>query len=300
MPKIDSNIEPTEVPNIYSTDKIYQSRSAFVIPEYKLIFFTFPKVACSEWKRMFMRMNGNPNWCRIRGFNAHDPKNNKIPILADYPVEIATAMMTSPAWTRAAIVREPKERVLSAFLDKAIKEEYFVRRCCKKLPTDEYKEECVQSHKNFESFLYYIKSFPKECFDVHWEPQSTKVDAKWWPYINFIGYQSNLREDSKELLQNLASTQSLFGQDSTAIDNNDSGRINGIVSAWDQFGKTGWGDEYGCENRTKSFLEENTSTHKLGTGNRLKEWYTKNLEKVVEEQFHVEWQYLDFPPTKLF
>ena len=33
-----------EVPQVLPTDLIYQTRSAFVIPEYKLIFFTFPKV----------------------------------------------------------------------------------------------------------------------------------------------------------------------------------------------------------------------------------------------------------------
>ena len=59
-----------DIPLMTKDDLIYQTRSAFVIPEYKLIFFTFPKVACSEWKRMFMRINGNPNWCKIHGFNA--------------------------------------------------------------------------------------------------------------------------------------------------------------------------------------------------------------------------------------
>ena len=34
-----------EVPEVLPTDLIYsQARSVFVIPEYKLIFFTFPKV----------------------------------------------------------------------------------------------------------------------------------------------------------------------------------------------------------------------------------------------------------------
>jgi hypothetical protein len=115
-------------------DYIYRPRNAFntfVIPEYKLIFFTFPKVACSEWKRMFMRMNGNPDWCS-RG-NIHAPEKNKIKTLRDYDPNIATAMMTSPAWTKAAIFREPKERMLSAFLDTA-NNGYYIKRCCKKPP----------------------------------------------------------------------------------------------------------------------------------------------------------------------
>ena len=158
-----------KTPEVLVSDVIYKhARTVFVIPEYKHIFFTFPKVASSEWKRMFMRMNGNPNWCKIRGFDAHNPKNNKISTLSDYPTEIATAMMTSPSWTRAAIVREPKERVLSAFLDKAVKEDYYVRKCCESIPDEEDKEECKKNEKDFKSFLHFLKKYPKKCFDVHW------------------------------------------------------------------------------------------------------------------------------------
>ena len=39
-----------ETPVVLKDDFIYGVRTSFVIPEYKLIFFTFPKVACSEWK----------------------------------------------------------------------------------------------------------------------------------------------------------------------------------------------------------------------------------------------------------
>ena len=39
-----------EVPQVLPTDLIYQTRSAFVIPEYKLIFFTFPKVRRLSYK----------------------------------------------------------------------------------------------------------------------------------------------------------------------------------------------------------------------------------------------------------
>ncbi len=157
------------LPEVLPDDLIYKNaRTVFVIPEYKLIFFTFPKVACSEWKRMFMRINGNENWCKIRGFDAHDPKNNKISILSDYSTEVATAMMTSPTWTRAAIVREPKERVLSAFLDKAVKEHYYLRKCCGKIPNEDDKKKCSDNEEDFKSFITFVNKYPKECFDVHW------------------------------------------------------------------------------------------------------------------------------------
>lgn len=276
----------THIPEITHRDLIYMTRSAFVIPEYKLVFFTFPKVACSEWKRMFMRINRNINWCVTRGFNAHDPKKNMIKVLNDYPPEIATAMMTSPVWTKAAILREPKERVLSAFLDKAVKEDYYVRHCCEKLPDEKEQDKCKKNEEKFDSFLHYVTEYPKECFDVHWEPQIVKIDSKWWPYIDIIGYQDDLQNDAQKILKHLTSTR-----DDVA------GR-----TAWDRYGVTGWGASDECEQRTSSFLEENTSAHKLDAGSQLMDWYTAETEKIVEEKWDVEWtqEKVKFKKVKLF
>lgn len=283
---VQHNTRTSPLPEIAEHDLIYNTRSAFVIPEYKLIFFTFPKVACSEWKRMFMRINGNPNWCLIRGFNAHDPQKNQIKLLKDYEPEIVTAMMTSPSWTKAAILREPKERVLSAFLDKAVKEDYYVKHCCSNLPDEKEKEKCIQNEKQFESFLYYVTTYPNECFDVHWEPQIAKIDSKWWPFIDVIGYQDNLQEDAQKILKNLFSSRD---------------KVKGR-SAWERYGVTGWGASNECENRTHSFLEENSSSHKLDTGSHLLEWYTAKTEKIVEEKWAIEWsqERVKFKKVKLF
>jgi hypothetical protein len=239
---------------------------------------------------MFMRMNGNPDWCVIR--DPHAPEKNKVKTLTDYPPEIATALMTSPAWTKAAILREPKERVLSAFLDKAGNEDTrYVGRCCKKLPDKNLEKQCVDNRKKFGSFLHFVTEYPKQCFDVHWEPQVAKIDSKWWPYIDVIGYQNNLHEDSKRILKMLYSK------------NCDEGEGHHQLSAWDRYGITGWGAPGdGCENRTHAFLEENTASHKRDAGSHLLEWYTAELEKLVEEKWAIEWQQerVNFPEVKLF
>ncbi len=275
-----------KMPEVLSTDIIYNSRDVFVIPEYKLIFFTFPKVASSEWKRMFMRMNGNRNWCKTRGFNAHDPKLNKIKLLKDYKPEIATVIMTSSQWKRATIVREPKERILSAFMDKAFNEDYYVKKCCKNLPNEKLMRQCKENKKDFESFIKFVTEYPRECSDAHWDPQILMIDAKWWPYIDWIGHQDNLLHDSKEILRQLTSNKDKHV-----------GR-----SAWERYGVSGWGSGPGCEDRPNCFLEENTSAHKFDTGKRLIYRYTAKTEKMVEEKWAAEWEqgYVNFPKVQLF
>lgn len=234
-----------------------------------------------------MRMNGNPLWCKIRGIDAHSPKLNKIKTLAEFPTEIATAMMTSPSWTRAAIFREPKERVLSAFLDKAVKEHYYVQHCCNNISDKKDAKQCMENEKDFKSFLHFVTKYPKECFDVHWQPQMDKIDDKWFPYIDMIGFQSNLLEDSKTILQSLTSTRDPV-----------KGR-----NAWDRYGITGWGnDNELCEKRPYSFLLENTSAHNLDSGSQMMKWYTAETEKMVEEKWAMEWeqQKVQFPKVVLF
>lgn len=287
------NINYQNMPTVTKNDLIYTtSRLAFVIPEYKLIFFAFPKVASTEWMQMFMRMNGNPGWCkknRPKGFNAHDWRDNEILTLEDYDPEIATAMMTSPVWTKASIFREPKERVLSAFLDKAVNTDSYIKFCCNNLPNVKIKTQCIENTKSFESFLYFVTQY-SECSNAHWEPQLAKIDSKWLPYIDIIGYQHNLHHDAKKILSGLTSSRHGVGED----------------SAWDKYGVSGWkGSKWVpkfCENRTHEFFEENASGHNNDSGAKLKIWYTPELERLVEEKWAVEWSTdeVNFPVVKLF
>ena len=195
--------------------------------------------------------------------------------------EVATAMMTSPVWTRATIVREPKERILSAFLDKAVKEHsgnsekggYYIKKCCERIPDESDKQRCKERDQEFKSFLFFITKYQKECFDVHWEAQVAKIDSKWWPYIDFVGHQENLVNDAKALLSGLTST--MFPSQ----------------NAWERYGTRGWGNDNDlCEKRPNAFLEENSSSHKLDTGSHLMEWYTPKTEKMVEGYLSAEWE----------
>ena len=63
----------------------------------------------------------------------HDPAKNGLTYLTDYSLEEAQLMLNSEEWTRAVFVREPKERILSAYLDKfRLVPEFFDAACCHK------------------------------------------------------------------------------------------------------------------------------------------------------------------------
>ena len=120
---------------VLSDDYIYQSTwgaSPIVVESHKLIFFWVTKAGCTTFKTLFRRMMGYKDW--KTNLNVHYPKTNGLAYLNQYTLNEATAMMSSPDYTRAMIVRDPKERFLSAYLDKAVARNgsFVVLACCHK------------------------------------------------------------------------------------------------------------------------------------------------------------------------
>jgi Sulfotransferase family len=78
----------------------------------------------------------------------HNPKHNGLVYLHDYSLEEANRIMTSSEYRRAIFVRDPKERFLSAFLDKALSNDgsHVQSKCC---PDGE----CMKDAQTFAGFL---------------------------------------------------------------------------------------------------------------------------------------------------
>ena len=81
-------------------------------------------------------MEGYDNW---QSKDPHDPRINGLKRLRrkDFSPENITTMLLSPEWTRAVFVRDPKERFLSAYLDKVQNKDgkYVIGHCCPKKRT---------------------------------------------------------------------------------------------------------------------------------------------------------------------
>lgn len=222
-----------------------------VIEEYKLIFFTIPKVACTSFKQLFRRIMGQKDWKSqdARKLLPHNPKYNRLKYLWHYSLEEATEMMTSPEYTRAIVVREPKARFLSAFLDKGMGNfaSFMKSKCCRTTG------DCVETAKTSEGFLQIMQN----CHDPHWDPQTNRMEPKYWPYINFVGHFENLTEDGPALLKR--------------------------IGAWEKYGASGWG-----KNGTAGMFDSATvsgQTHSTWSSGKTWQWLTPSLERKVEEYY---------------
>jgi len=171
-------------------------------------------------------------------------------------------MMTSDEWTRAVFVREPKERVLSAFLNKFCNEKEFFNFCCKRLD-DKGRIECRDRMRDCD-FRYFLKR-TRDCPNQHWDLQSARIDTKWWPSISFIGHMSNIEVDSRTLLESITSTEDPH------------------ESAWEKYGKIGWG-----KNGTQSFFQQNTAVHATNSHDKLKTYYKAPCDEAFVEKYWAE------------
>ena len=237
-----------------------------VIESHKLLFFTVPKNSCTEWKLLFRRILGYSDW---REAPPHNPATNGITYLGSYPKEKQLEFIASSDWTRAIFVRDPMERLLSAYKDKALRDPDYVRRhCCRRpilrrIQSRPYKDICkflsniTQTNSSidsrdfpFETFI--TGGFLTQCTDPHWQPQSERMRTKNWKIINFVGRFENLAHDARCLLVK--------------------------IGAWDEYGATGWG-----KHQNASFLEKNIANHATSAKGSLDEYYTPELRAIAQQ-----------------
>jgi hypothetical protein len=255
-------------------------RSPIVVTKFKLLFFTMPKVGCTTWKQLFRRIRGKQNWKSQSGLLPHDPEHNDLVYLHRFnSTTYAKQIMSDPTWTKAIFVRDPKQRFLSAYLNKAGAEDgaFLKDKCCSKNATESRNcmaikkcRECVEhGRSSLSSFLSLIHT----CHNDHWEVQTTRMEAKYWKYINFVGHLDTMAQDGERLLRQ--------------------------IGAWEQYGGTGWGPHSNSSMFDKT--AQKTQSHLTDSKSKVQTYYNPTLERQVEQFYHEDYDnpLFGFPKTKL-
>ena len=222
---------------------------------------------------------------------------NGLTYLYHYDRKTASKIMTSSSWTRAIMLRDPKERFLSAYLDKVVRSlitylldgEVCSRRCCNSAKNSPHpnslnqqvsnahftkskccptRRDCVSSKTNFSDFF----TLATRCENEHWSPQSRRIDAKYWPYMNFVGHMDSAADFAERLLRH--------------------------IGAWEEFGATGWG----LHGNESIFLPHQKAKHATSAKDRMKSYYTPELERAVDDYCHLDYlvPYMNMTRRSLF
>jgi Sulfotransferase family len=239
-----------------------------VVEKYKLIFFTVPKVGCTAFKQLLRRMEGHKNW-DVEEYDKMlpwNPSTNGLKYLYDYSPERASEMMTSKDWTRAIFVREPKSRLLSAYLDKAFHNSYVRDKCCS------YSGSCVApARASLDGFLKHVVYF---CDNAHWKPQHKRMEDKYWPHVNFVGQMETIGVDARRLLEK--------------------------IGAWNQFGASGWGPFRNGTMFGESSSINGGQKHATEAAAKLRKYYSDpTIIRAVESYYDQDYQNPYLSITKL-
>jgi hypothetical protein len=212
----------------------------------------------------------------------HDPSWNGLRFLYNYEEADALTILTSPRWTRAIFVRDPKERVLSAFLDKAARNgsKYVTQHCCRTFsPASNSKRSYKCEDYARSSLLGFLEVVQSECCcDKHWAPQSKRIDPPFRPYITFVGHFDRIRDDTKQLLDLLSMR-------------------SGEADLWTRFGASGWGPNF-----TASIFSESTKAiHQTSAHEKLLQYYNSTNHALVEKMYHQDYEdrLFNFTPLSL-
>ena len=156
-------------------------------------------------------------------------------------------------------MRDPKERLLSAYLEKGNNTRYIQRKCCNKwFPSS---VNCsTQASQSLQGFFELIQT----CKDEHFTPQYLRMEGKYWPKINFVGHMDTVAEDAETLLNR--------------------------VGAWERFGKTGWGKN-GNSSAFGTKAGDPGRKHAKDAKDKLLTYFTTpELERQVEQHYRGDYQ----------
>lgn len=165
--------------------------------EHKFIYCPIPKVACSSFKRFAVQLSDLKNKDEVldlppKLFHAYVDHN--LSFFAHYldRRNEAMALLSNPEYFKFTIVRNPWDRLTSAYINKFVKpldieqssspgkqvvEKYYRER---NLPVDYIKG------ITFKQFVEYLVAHKNEEIDGHWQPQSMFINENQFDYIGRI------------------------------------------------------------------------------------------------------------------
>lgn len=176
----------------------------YVEDRHKILYCEVPKAGCSNWKRVLMVLNGlAASAHNISHDDVHYGKHLRK--LDSYDLKgIYTRLNT---YTKTIFVRDPVERLVSAFRDKFEHPNSYYHPVFGKAIIKKYRhnanEEALKtgSGVKFKEFIQYLLDSHRPVgMDIHWE-QVSKLCYPCLIHYDFIGKFETLEEDANYFLQ---------------------------------------------------------------------------------------------------
>lgn len=184
----------------------------FVEDRSRLLYCEVPKAGCSNWKRVLMVLGGGAasTW-DIPHNTAHYA--NRLRRLDSYDLGGIRARLHS--YTKVLVVREPFERLVSAFRDKFESPNSYYHPVFGRPIISKYRANASRSALRtgvgvtFREFVQYLLDVRRPVgMDIHWEPVGQLCHPCLLRY-DFIGKFENLQEEANFMLRRIGAPKNL-------------------------------------------------------------------------------------------
>ncbi|XP_068726256.1 carbohydrate sulfotransferase 10-like [Montipora capricornis] len=173
-------------------------RYFMVNDKYKIVYCFIPKVACTQWNKVFLALDNRPD---VTDRNViHDAKNFKF-LSRDYSAEEVDLRLRT--YFKFVFVRDPLERLLSAYEDKIVRDRawYFHDSYSKKILDyfNRFVDPSSDDKLTFKKFIYYISTIGFNE-DRHWATYQNLCFPCDIQY-DFIGHFNDMQEEATYILR---------------------------------------------------------------------------------------------------
>ncbi|XP_077050806.1 carbohydrate sulfotransferase 8 isoform X2 [Siphateles boraxobius] len=197
---ISRTITPHHVSRIYVEDR------------HKLLYCEVPKAGCSNWKRVLMVLAGVANSTReINHVSVH--YDNHLKRLDSFDRQGISKRLET--YTKVLFVREPMERLVSAFRDKFESPNSYYHPVFGKPIISKYRVNASQSALKtgsgvtFREFIHYLLDVHRPVgMDIHWEA-TNQLCSPCHLHYDFIGKVETLEEDANFVLRKIGAPENL-------------------------------------------------------------------------------------------
>ena len=182
------------------TEKQILAKHILVNDEHKFLYCSVPKVACSNWKRVMMVLDGEAtDTDSIRKVN-----HLSFTFLEDLPPLAVKRKLNE--YYKFMFVREPLVRILSAYKDKfLLNNTSFHKSYGRKIVKGVRKNAAANSKGDdvsLQEFLQYVAESRVEDMNEHWMPFYELCQPCAVSY-DFVGSFENLESDANQVLKEL-------------------------------------------------------------------------------------------------
>ena len=179
----------------------------FVFPKGKLLFCGIPKVGITQWLKFLRFVLGAGDYQSLP-FYKRDIHPFRLDRLSPHRQQEVFWSLSNSTWTKAIFLRDPAERLLSAYLDKVEQKRF------DELQVD-FQQQTTNTSFRVIMFHNWVRALettpfakcqnrtgPSWCWDPHWRPQVYSCGIrKMLSLFDFVGSISHAASHTKALLQ---------------------------------------------------------------------------------------------------